>query len=47
MAKRFNAVMSQMNQLSYVVQNSNVRETNSIDSQMSPNREQEKSKCCK
>ena len=41
-AKRFNAVMSQMNQLSFVVQNSNVRETNSMDSQMSPMREQER-----
>lgn len=38
-AKRFNALVSQMNQVSYVVQNNNVRESNSVTSQMSPDRE--------
>ena len=38
-SKRFNALASQMNQVSYVVQNNNLRESNTISSQMSPNRE--------
>ena len=38
-AKRFNALVSQINQVSYVVQNNNVRESNSVTSQMSPDRE--------
>ena len=38
-SKKFNALISQVNQLSYILQNSNNRETNSIDSQASPERE--------
>lgn len=38
-SKRFNAIISQINQLSYVIQNNNVRPTNTVDTQMSPNRE--------
>ena len=38
-SKKFNSVISQVNQLSYIIQNINVRETNSMDSQMSPERE--------
>ena len=38
-AKRFNALVSQMNQVSYVVQNNNIRESNSVNSQMSPDKE--------
>jgi hypothetical protein len=37
--KKFNAMMSQINQLTYIVQNSNSRETNSFVSQMSPERQ--------
>lgn len=36
--KKFNGVISQINQLGYIVQNSNIRESNSIDAQMSPER---------
>jgi hypothetical protein len=38
-SKKFNALISQINQLSYIIQNSNNRETNSINSQLSPERE--------
>lgn len=39
-AKRFNQLVSQMNQVSYVVQNNNnTRELNSVTTQMSPERE--------
>lgn len=39
-AKRFNQLISQMNQVSYVVQNNNnTRESNSVTTQMSPERE--------
>ena len=39
-AKRFNQLVSQMNQVSYVLQNSNnTRELNSVTTQMSPERE--------
>lgn len=38
-SKKFNSIISQVNQLSYIIQNVNVRETNSMDSQMSPERE--------
>ena len=38
-SKKFNSIISQVNQLSYIIQNVNVRETNSIDFQMSPERE--------
>ena len=37
-SKKFNAMISQINQLSYIVQNSNVKETNSMDTQLSPER---------
>lgn len=37
-AKKFNAMISQINQLSYLVQNNNLREFNTVDSQMSPER---------
>ena len=40
-AKRFNAIGSQINQLNYVLQNMNPREVNNVESQMSPNRDQE------
>ena len=40
--KKFNGMISQINQLGYIVQNSNVRESNSIDAQMSPERTIEK-----
>jgi hypothetical protein len=39
-SKKFNSILSQMNQLSYILQNSSVREQNDINSQMSPEREQ-------
>ena len=38
-SKKFNSILSQMNQLSYILQNSNTREQNDINSQMSPERE--------
>jgi hypothetical protein len=38
-SKKFNSILSQLNQLSYIIQNSNQREQNSIPSQMSPERE--------
>lgn len=38
-AKKLNALISQLNQVSYVMQNNNVRENNTINSQMSPSRE--------
>ena len=37
--KKFNTMISQINQLSYIVQNSNNRESNTISSQMSPERD--------
>ena len=37
--KKFNALMSQINQVSYILQNNNSRDTNTIDTQMSPERE--------
>lgn len=37
--KKFNAIMSQISQLSYIVQNSNSREANSFVSQMSPEKQ--------
>jgi hypothetical protein len=37
--KKFNAMISQINQLSYIFQNSNNRESNTISSQMSPERD--------
>ena len=37
--KKFNAMISQINQLSYIFQNSNNRESNTISSQMSPQRD--------
>ena len=40
--KKFNGMISQINQLGYIVQNSNVRESNSINGQMSPERINEK-----
>ena len=39
-AKRFNALIAQMNQVSYVIQNNNVREINTVNSQMSPDKSQ-------
>ena len=39
-SKKFNSILSQMNQLSYILQNSSVREQNDINSQMSPEKEQ-------
>ena len=41
-AKKFNALMAQMNQINYVMQNSNLREVNSFNSQMSPDRDMQK-----
>ena len=38
--KKFNAMISQINQMSYIIQNSNSRESNTIVSQMSPERDQ-------
>lgn len=38
--KKFNAMISQINQLSYIIQNSNNRESNTVVSQMSPDRDQ-------
>lgn len=38
-SKKFNSIFSQMNQLSYIIQNSNQREQNNINTQMSPERE--------
>lgn len=35
-SKKFNSILAQMNQLSYILQNSNVREQNDLNSQMSP-----------
>lgn len=40
--KKFNSIISQINQLSYIIQNSNTRESNSLSSQMSPERVQER-----
>jgi len=37
--KKFNAIMSQLNQLNYLFQNTNSRETNTVTTQMSPQRE--------
>ena len=37
--KKFNTMISQINQLSYILQNSNNRESNTISSQMSPERD--------
>ena len=37
--KKFNAIISQINQLSYVIQNSSPRESNTVVSQMSPERD--------
>uniref|UniRef100_A0A6C0LEL3 Uncharacterized protein n=1 Tax=viral metagenome TaxID=1070528 RepID=A0A6C0LEL3_9ZZZZ len=37
--KKFNAMISQINQLSYVIQNSSSRESNTVVSQMSPERD--------
>ena len=39
-AKRFNALIAQMNQVSYVIQNNSVREINTVNSQMSPDKSQ-------
>ena len=36
--KKFNSMISQVNQLGYIVQNSNTREVNSVNTQMSPER---------
>ena len=38
--KKFNAMISQINQMSYIIQNSNSRESNTVVSQMSPERDQ-------
>lgn len=38
--KKFNAMISQINQLSYIIQNSSSRESNTVVSQMSPERDQ-------
>lgn len=38
--KKFNSMISQINQMSYIIQNSNSRESNTIVSQMSPERDQ-------
>ena len=38
--KKFNAMISQINQLSYIIQNSSSRESNTVASQMSPERDQ-------
>ena len=38
--KKFNAMISQINQLSYIIQNSSSRESNTLISQMSPERDQ-------
>ena len=38
-SKRFNALISQINQVNYVLQNNNTRETNTVTSQMSPDRD--------
>lgn len=38
--KKFNAMISQINQLSYIIQNSSSRESNTVISQMSPERDQ-------
>lgn len=35
-SKKFNSILAQMNQLSYILQNSNAREQNDLNSQMSP-----------
>ena len=37
--KKYNAIISQINQLSYIVQNLNSRESNTLSSQMSPERD--------
>ena len=37
--KKFNAMISQINQLSYIIQNSSSRESNTVVSQMSPERD--------
>ena len=37
--KKFNAMISQINQMSYIIQNSNSRESNTVVSQMSPERD--------
>ena len=38
--KKFNSMISQINQMSYIIQNSNSRESNTVVSQMSPERDQ-------
>ena len=38
--KKFNAMISQINQMSYIIQNSSSRESNTVVSQMSPERDQ-------
>ena len=37
--KKFNSMISQINQMSYIIQNSNSRESNTVVSQMSPERD--------
>ena len=41
--KKFNALISQINQLSYIIQNSNSRESNTLETQMSPERDNSQS----
>lgn len=38
-SKKFNSILSQMNQFNYILQNSNAREQNDINSQMSPEKQ--------
>ena len=42
-SKKFNAMISQINQMSYIIQNSNNRESNTVVSQMSPERDNNQS----
>lgn len=43
-SKKFNTIISQMNQLSYIIHNSNNRESNTFTTQMSPERNNNKEK---